>query len=558
VSAEPVGAQSRLAVYLRVSSEEQKAKGTIETQRAVLTRYVDAQGITPTGWYEDEAVSGYFVPFAKRAAGARLLADVRAGRIAVVLVRKLDRFGRNAREMLNAVHELEQAGARLISLKENVDTSTAAGRFFLTVLAAVAELERDVILERSSEGMARRLDEGGYLGGRPPIGYRVEGKKQSARLVIHDTVDAASGYSESDVVRLCWSLLVEHDWPCDRIAAYLTDDLGIPTREGGARWAPNVVYRILADPIYTGIRHYHAPDGTVHQQTVPALLTDEQWQQAVAKLREHKRYSRKSPNHDYLLRGLMRCGLCGAPYTTSWSRLNGGKGDLWRYYACSTRHYRRQYYRRYGTYPTDCHGASVDAVLAEAQVWGDVEAFIRNPGTALARLAAREQGHAATAEASRDQLADVQRQLEVQQDERDSILALYRKARISERDLGRQLDAIAREEAGLVKKRDQYLAALAGATAGQDRLQSARTLLQRLHARMDAADTITPDLQREWVALLVVAMRVQTLPNGTSTRGRPKYRAELAVTYCFDDPDALPPLPDQQVGGVLPSAWRWL
>jgi site-specific DNA recombinase len=157
-------APDALAVYMRVSGEEQKQQGTIENQRGVLTRYLDAQGTAPYGWYQDEAISGYFVPFPQRPDGARLLADIRAGHVTIVLVRKLDRFGRNALEILKAVHELEALGARLISLKENVDTRSSSGRFFLTVLAGVAELERDMLLERTEEGVARRLEDTTWRG----------------------------------------------------------------------------------------------------------------------------------------------------------------------------------------------------------------------------------------------------------------------------------------------------------------------------------------------------------------------------------------------------------
>src|SRR5690348_9770073 len=108
-------APQSVAVYLRVSGDDQKRKGTIENQRAAraaLDRYVTAHGIAPYAWYEDEAVSGHWVPFAKRPAALRLLVDIAAGHVATVLVWKLDRFGRNAREILVAVHDHNATGAQ--------------------------------------------------------------------------------------------------------------------------------------------------------------------------------------------------------------------------------------------------------------------------------------------------------------------------------------------------------------------------------------------------------------------------------------------------------------
>ncbi len=384
-----------LAVYMRVSSAEQKQQGTIENQRNAAERYIALHAATPYGWYADDGVSGT-IPFASRPEGARLLADAAAGYVQTLVCWRLDRMGRNALAVLQAVAALERAGVRLVSITESFDTSTPAGRLQLNMLATIAQFERDSIMQRSEEGMSRRLQDTTWMGGRAPIGYRVEGRKKSAHLVINDTADESSGYSEADIVRLAWHLLVEQDWPCDKIAEHLTTS-GIPTREGGAgaQWAPGVVYRMLSDPIYTGTRTHLAKDGTLHAQPVPALLTQEQHEKARAKLREHKRYSHKSPNHDYLLRDLMRCDLCGAKYTTSWSRLNGGTGKLWRYYACSTRHYRQQYFRRHSAAPQECIAPSVDAVAIESQVWSDVEEFIRNPGRALALLAAKLQRYSA-------------------------------------------------------------------------------------------------------------------------------------------------------------------
>jgi site-specific DNA recombinase len=521
-----------LAPYLRVSTSGQ----ITDTQRAVLERYCDTQAVAPVGWYGDAGVSGYGVRFADRPSGARLLADIRAGRVGIVLVTKLDRFGRNAREILNAVHDLEDAGARLVSLKENVDTSTSAGRFFLTVLAGVAELEREMIVERTDEGMAERLADTTWMGGHAPIGYRVEGKKRTARLVINDTIDEQSGYSEVDVVRLGWHLLVEQDWACDRIADRLSD-LGIRTRNGKARWAPAVVYQMLADPIYAGVRTYTSKDGTVHTHAVPAILTSEQLARAQGVLRAHRRFSHASPDYDYLLRGLMRCALCGATYTTSWCKTYRGTGPIWRYYACSTRHYRVKYARRNAARgaPIDCCGASVDAREIEAEVWADVEQFIRDPAHVLTLLAAQSQGQADHEDGHRARLAGVQRELDNLQQQRDSVLALYRRGRISERDLDRQLDAIGQEETTHQLAHKRALAALEDATMAHDRLETARTLLQRLHARLDT-EPMTPALKRELIEALVVSITVDTEEVGLSKRGRVKRRAVVRVTYCFEEP----------------------
>jgi site-specific DNA recombinase len=588
-----------VGVYLRVSSEEQMQQGTIETQR-VLERYVAAQGITPYDWYEDEAWSGYSVAFANRPAGRRLMDDIRTRRVSTVIVRKLDRFGRNAREILNAVHELEACGAQLISIKESVDTRTSTGRFFLTVLAGVAELERDMIVERSEEGMARRLIDTAYMGGPAPIGYRVQGRKRDARLVIDDTPDKASGYSEADVYRLAWHLCVEQGWSCEDIADRLTE-LGVPTRarragmtvytthdghkcEVSHAWAPNVVYRMLTSTAYKGERTYRTKTGELVMQHVPALITAEQWDRAQAALADRARVGggsaiERARDRGYLLRGMMHCGLCGSVYCTRWTRRyhkDGNPGELWRYYACARHHYHWAYVRRArgravntgseASEPQRCIAPSVPAIWIEGQVWTQVERFIRNPGEALTLLAARMSTTAETAETMRAELKAAQAELDAFQAQRDAILDLYRRQRISQHDLDRQLVKIKTEEATAQAKRDDALAAIAAATSEQDRLAGARTTLTELHAEMDSGP-LTPERKRGLVERIIREIVVETHDAGISKRGRPKHRAEVVVYYAFHAPRADTAdlstsaaegaaVPAQSLS-IQPVAWRW-
>ena len=158
-----------IVTYLRVSSEEQRERQSINTQLAEVLRYCEAHGITEPAVYADDGVSGV-IPLEQREQGARLLEDARAKKFDTLLVYKLDRLGRVPRQILNAVNELEDLGVQVKSLTEPFETRTPSGRFLLAILSGVAGLERDNILERCAAGIDRLVRAGRWLGGIVPYG----------------------------------------------------------------------------------------------------------------------------------------------------------------------------------------------------------------------------------------------------------------------------------------------------------------------------------------------------------------------------------------------------
>jgi hypothetical protein len=121
-----------VGVYLRVSTEEQRERQSIVTQRDFAKRYCDLHQYAIYSEYADDGVTGT-LPLEQRSAGIRLLEDARAHRFDQVLVFKLDRLGRDTRLILNAVAELEKHGVRVRSMTEEFDTATATGRLMLTL-----------------------------------------------------------------------------------------------------------------------------------------------------------------------------------------------------------------------------------------------------------------------------------------------------------------------------------------------------------------------------------------------------------------------------------------
>src|SRR5437773_2906040 len=127
----------KAAIYLRVSTEEQRERQSIATQRDFAERYCTLHEIPVAGFYADDGVTGT-LPLEQRPEGARLLEDARAKKFDAVLIYKLDRLGREPRLILNAVKELEDLGVEVKSMTEPFDTSTPSGRFLLTILSGAA------------------------------------------------------------------------------------------------------------------------------------------------------------------------------------------------------------------------------------------------------------------------------------------------------------------------------------------------------------------------------------------------------------------------------------
>lgn len=145
-----------IAGYARTSSQSQAEQNGTQAQRHELEQWASARGITPV-WYIDEAQSGKSMD---RPEFNRLMADVRAGKVGTIVAYSLSRLGRNVRGLLDLVDEINQGGVQLVLLKDAIDTSTPTGRCFFTILAAMAQMERELIAERITSGIKAKRAKG--------------------------------------------------------------------------------------------------------------------------------------------------------------------------------------------------------------------------------------------------------------------------------------------------------------------------------------------------------------------------------------------------------------
>src|SRR5918996_2833956 len=164
----------RIALLLRVSSEEQRDRETIEIQREFLEQYCHLYGLEIAEMYADDGVSGT-VPLHERPEGRRLLEDAKEGKFSTVLVYRLDRLGRSLLVTVEAHDRLQALGVALKSATEPIDTSNPSGRLIFQMLASFAEYERETIGEKTRAGLHRAYRNGKHAG-RIPYGYRVRGE----------------------------------------------------------------------------------------------------------------------------------------------------------------------------------------------------------------------------------------------------------------------------------------------------------------------------------------------------------------------------------------------
>jgi len=185
----------RCAIYTRKSNEDglEQAYNSLHAQRAMCESYIAS--FASEGWtalvtdYSDGGISGGTM---ERPGLQRLLADIDAGLVDVVVIYRLDRLSRSLRDFLNMIESFEGRGVSFASVTERIDTTSSAGRLFLNMILSFAQFEREVAAERIRDKIASAKRKGKYVGGRPLLGYDVDREKmrlmvnaEEAKLVRH-------------------------------------------------------------------------------------------------------------------------------------------------------------------------------------------------------------------------------------------------------------------------------------------------------------------------------------------------------------------------------------
>jgi len=304
----------KCAVYIRVSTEEQAKEGySLAAQTDKIVEFIKSKGWTYSQIYNDD---GYSAASRRRPALEKMLADAATRQFEAVLVYRIDRLSRNLKDLIEIVEELAKNGAGFKSITELIDTTTPEGRLMFHQFGSFAQYERELIMQRTTMGIHKRLKSGLWPGGYAPFGYKlVDSKLQIVE-------------KEAKIVRLIFDLYLQKKYGVVNIARYLNVE-GIKSKTG-KKWKFTVVHHILTNPTYMGIIARGGERVTGAHKPIIKEEAFEQVKEALP-LRKLKPRVFVSPN---LFTGFIFCG-CGAPMHMSYP--GSDSKAKYKYYACSRR-----------------------------------------------------------------------------------------------------------------------------------------------------------------------------------------------------------------------------
>ena len=343
----------KVYTYTRESTAMQIDGYSLDAQKSRMKAFAEFNDYEIAHEYEDAGKSGKLIE--GRTQFNQMMEDIKTGKdgVSFVLVFKLSRFGRNAADVLSTLQVMQDFGVNLICLEDGIDSSKDAGKLMISVLSAVAEIERENIRVQTMEGRIQKAREGKWNGGFAPYGYKlVDGK-----LEINE--------EEAPAIRTIYEQYVITDSGANGIAKYL-ENHGISKvqRQNGKNplFDARLIRMILKNPVYCGKIAYgrrktEKVHGTrneyrlVEQENFllvdglhEAIIPEDVWQAAQVKIAaQAKRYEHVNKGKSectHLLSGIVKCPICGVGMYGNKCvkrKADGSKYKDFYYYGCKHR-----------------------------------------------------------------------------------------------------------------------------------------------------------------------------------------------------------------------------
>ena len=343
----------KVYTYTRVSTTMQIDGYSLDAQKSRMKAYAEFNDYEIVHEYEDAGKSGKSIE--GRIQFNQMLEDIKAGKdgVSYVLVFKLSRFGRNAADVLSTLQVMQDFGVNLICVEDGIDSSKDAGKLMISVLSAVAEIERENIRVQTMEGRIQKAREGKWNGGFPPYGYKLE----KGFLYINE--------EEAEAIRIIFDQYVHTDIGANGLAKYL-EQHGIRKiqRQNGKNqlFDAALLRRILENAVYCGkisygrrrtekvhgtrneYRQVEQDDYLLVDGLHEGIVSEELWHEAQVKLlaqaKKYEHVNRGRETKVHLLSGLVKCPVCGAGMYGNKSikyKKDGTKYKDFFYYGCKHR-----------------------------------------------------------------------------------------------------------------------------------------------------------------------------------------------------------------------------
>ena len=295
----------RYYIYTRVSTSMQVDGYSLDAQKDKLKKYAEFQDMIVAGEYSDEGKSGKNIE--GRPQFLQMLKDIESGKdkVEFVLVFKLSRFGRNAADVLSSLQRMQDFGVNLICVEDGIDSSKDSGKLMISVLSAVAEIERENIRVQTMEGRIQKAREGKWNGGFAPYGYSLE----KGQFFINE--------EEAKAIRVIFDQYVHTDMGANGLAKYLENHgiHKIPRQNGkNPLFDAALIRRILKNPVYCGKIAYGR--------------------------RRTEKVNHGKDNKIHLLSGIVKCPVCGVGMYGNKSIKHKSDGTKYKdffYYGCKHR-----------------------------------------------------------------------------------------------------------------------------------------------------------------------------------------------------------------------------
>ncbi len=494
----------RAALYIRVSSEDQAKEGySLIAQQEKLEEYAKKNGylLKEGSVYVDDGYSG---KTGNRPALKSLFEDAQEHAFDVALVYRLDRFFRNVKLLLESVETLRNYGVGLKSITEPFDTSTPIGRYVLTNLGAIAELERAIIMERKELGTLKAAQAGKWMGGTPPYGYRIN--RKTKKLEIEP--------KEAAVVRMLYNWLIREKMTLYQVQQRI-NTLGIPTKHDllskvkptGSRcwWRKPTLARMFQNETYTGTFWFRKYKNTWRARTVenlrpkeewipipvPSVISKAQFQLARKQIEENQKLSPRRTMRAYLFSKKLYCGICGGVMIAQYQPPGKNRRTGVRVYTCHKRSRERA--------PVPCSQKSMVETRIEVPVWKALKRLLMQPEAMLDEIEAL-QGKDDPRPALIARQAQIEKQLKQIESKRERLLDLYIDGAVEKMAFLERSRKLERKKDGLAKRNISLSQQLVSEEESAFKAASVRQLYKRIGKNLEEADYET---KRLVISLLV-------------------------------------------------------